>query len=80
LLRAIGQVDEPERLVQQRRELLCTKLPFPRIAGREGIIVEGNAVNDRDKEERPMRATFRSLRFVAVIYREEDVGCFGKVR
>ena len=80
LLRAIGQVDEPERLVQKRRELLCTKLPFPHVAGREGIIVEGNAVNDRDQEERPMRATFSSFWFVAVVYREEDVGCFGKVR
>jgi hypothetical protein len=55
-------------------------LRFPHIAGREGIIVEGNAVHDRDEEERPMRAAFSSLQFVAVIYGEEDVGCFGKVR
>jgi hypothetical protein len=42
--------------------------------------VEGNPVNDRDEEERPMRAAFSPLRFVAVVYREEDVRRFGEVR
>jgi hypothetical protein len=41
--------------------------------------VERNPVDDRDEEERPMRAAFGTLRFVAVVDREEDVRRFGEV-
>ena len=45
----------------------------------EGVIVESNAVNDRDEKERPVGAAFGNGRVAAIVEGEEDVGRLGEV-
>ena len=37
--------------------------------------MEGDAVDDRDEEERPVRAAFRNGRVAAIVNGEEYMGC-----
>ena len=53
---------------------------FLLVAWRHRVVVEGDAVHDRDKEERPMSAAFGDGDRVIVIDGKEDVGDVGKVR
>ena len=50
LLRAVAQVYEFQRLVQKNGKLLCDLLAVGSVARRQRVVVEGDAIYDRDEE------------------------------
>ena len=45
------------------------------VGGAEGVVVEGEAVEEADEEEGPVGAAFGEVGVGAVVDGEEDVGC-----
>jgi len=73
LLRRVLQVDEAEGLVDQAAEFLGRVVCFGLVAGWEAVVVEGDAVDDADEEEGPVRAAFCGGDALVVVDGEEDV-------
>ena len=79
LQRGIIQLHEAERAVEEPAYFLGDDRGFALVAGGEGVVVEGDAVDDGDEEEGPVGAAFGFDDGAAVVDWEEDVGCFGEV-
>lgn len=79
LHRRVMQVDESDWPVEEGAELPCCCVRFPVVAGGQGVVVEGDSVDDGDEEEGPVRATFGFGDVAAVVYWEEDVRCSGEI-
>jgi hypothetical protein len=79
LLWRVVHVDKPEPLLQQLFELGGGVAGLAIVAGGQRVVVEGDAVDDGDEEERPVRPAFGVRDVAAVVYGEEDVRCAGEV-
>lgn len=54
-------------------------LAFDSVGGVQAVVMEGDAVDDRDEEERPVRAPFGEGGVSAVVDGEEDVCCAAEI-
>ena len=79
LLRRILQIDKADGTGEQLADFVGGELGFAAVGRVEGVVVEGDAVDDADEEEGPVRATLGDLDVAAVVDGEEDVRCAGEV-
>lgn len=74
LLGAILKVDESQRALENLNELLGRIVGLLVVCATERIVVEGNSVEGRDQEQRPMASAFSDAHITVVVDWEEDVG------
>lgn len=75
----VVQVHKPDGPVEQRAELHGDGVCFIPVARRQRIVVERDAVDYRDEQQRPVRAAFSLSHVPAVVDWEEDMRRFAKV-
>lgn len=80
LLGGVLEVAEIEGFPQQLGEPMCDDFGFVVVGGGQRVVVEGYAIYDRDKQERPVRAPLGGVDAAAIVHGEEYVGCFCEVR
>ena len=85
LLGRVIQVHEPDWHVEEVSEFAGHDISFPDIALVQRVIVESDAVDDRDQQKGPMGTAFCLADVAAIIDGEENVGgsaevweCFAK--
>lgn len=73
LLWAISQFDELQGFLEEVGHFGREVVGVLSVAGVQGVIVEGDAVDDGDEEKRPVGSAFGYVGVAAVIDGEEDV-------
>jgi hypothetical protein len=61
-------VDEPQSSTQQLFELVACVARLAVVGGGQRVVVERDAVDDADEQERPVRAALGVLDVVRVVY------------
>lgn len=79
LLRRVIQTDKPHALAKEAAKLVRYYRGIIAVLVAEGVVVEGHAIDDRDEEQRPVRAAFGNFDVVTVVDWEEDVCYLGEV-
>lgn len=80
LLGRVVHVDEAEGLAEQLGHLLGDGAAFELVDGGQAVVVEGDAVERADEQQRPVRAALGLLDVAAVVDRQEDVRRRAEVR
>ena len=73
LPRRVLEVQEPQRPAEEDAESVRQELRLGAVGGVHAVVVEGDAVDDADEEQRPVRAALCHFRVAAVVHRQEDV-------
>ena len=79
LLGRVLQIDEADVAAQQLGDLVCRQGRFGAVGRAQAVVVEGDAVDEADEQQRPVRAAFGPGGVVAVVDGQEDVGGVGEV-
>ena len=79
LLRTVLEIDKLEASPQQLTYLLRRESGFLHVGRVQAVVMESDAVNDADEEERPVGAAFCDFDVAAVVDGEEDVRCLSEV-
>jgi hypothetical protein len=80
LLGRVVHVDEAEGLAEQLGHLLGDGAALELVDGGQAVVVEGDAVEHADEQQRPVRAALGLLDVAAVVDRQEDVRRRAEVR
>lgn len=73
LLWTVSQFDKLEGFLEEVGHFGREVVGILSVAGVEGVVVEGDAVDDGDEEKRPVGSTFSYVGIAAVVDGEEDV-------
>ena len=81
LLWRVLEVHEAERrAAEQLAHLIRDEARFLEVAGGQAVVVEGDAVEDRDEQQRPVGPALRELDVAVVVDGQEDMRGVGEVR
>ncbi len=79
LLGRVLEVDEAERAADNLAQLAAGEVRLGPVSAAEGVVVEGDAVEDGDEKQGPVGAALGVGDVAVVVDGEEDVGDLGKI-